>query len=498
MILGIDLGTTYSVAAFMDEERNPQVIQNNEGNRTTPSVVLFDTEDKIVVGDVAKDNSAIRPEDVVAGVKNHMGEKITIKKVGEKEYTPEMISSLIIRKVVQDAERAVGEPISEVVITVPAYFSVAQRQATIDAARIAGVAALGTINEPTAAALCFANQNNIENQRVLVYDLGGGTFDVTILDVKEKNNIEVMGTAGLSAAGGRFFDIAIVDYVCEYLEDTYDIDLQDEEYMDDYQEVMIKAEKVKIQLSNVEKASIPIKIGKIKDNIEITRADFEQMIKPTYEKTERKMKEALKMAKLEPSEIDKVLLVGGSSRIPYVVERVQQFVGKEPSREVNPAEAVAIGAAIHAETIKKENNSMKFTDVCSHSIGVVVINPKTGEEENEKIILRNSKLPAEAKQRFRTMGARQKKIELQLTEGEFKEITDVTIIGTLEIELPPNLKENELIELTISLDTKQLIHIHMELPESGFIQECQLKRNINLEEEEVENMTGIVRDIDIC
>lgn len=498
MILGIDLGTTYSVAAYLDEENNPQVVQNNEGNRLTPSVVLFDTEDKVVVGEVAKDNSVLRPEAVVAGVKSHMGEKITVKKSGDQEYTPEMISSFIIRKVVQDAERALGEHISEVVITVPAYFSAAQRQATMDAAKIAGVTALGTINEPTAAALCFAHQNHIENQRILVYDLGGGTFDVTILDVKEKNHIEVMGTDGLSAAGGRFFDIYIVDYVCDYLEEKYEIDLRDEEYIDELQDVMLKAEKVKIQLSNVEKASIPVKIGKIKENIEITKADFEQMIASDYNKTERKMKGVLKAAGLQPEDIDKVLLVGGSSRIPYIVDRVHQFMGKEPSREINPAEAVAIGAALHAEALKKENGGIKFTDVCSHSLGVVVVDPETGKEENEKLLLRNSKLPAEGKKVFRLMGAGQRKIKLQLTEGEFKELTDITIIGTFEIELPPHIEENEKMEITISLDTNQMIHIHMELRNSGFVQECHLKRNINLAEEVVENMTGILRDVDVC
>ena len=497
MILGIDLGTTYSVGACINEEGNPQVVQNNEGSRLTPSVVLFDEEDKVVVGEVAKDNSVIRPEDVIAAVKSHMGEKVVIKKVGDKEYTPEMISSFIIRKVVQDAEKALGETIKEVVITVPAYFSAAQRQATMDAAKIAGVSAIGTINEPTAAALCFAHQNNLENQNILVYDLGGGTFDVTILNLKEKNQIQVLGTAGLSEAGGRFFDISIVDYVCDYMEDKYDIDLRDEEYVDDLQDIMIKAEKVKIQLSNVEKATISLRIGKIKENIEISKEEFENMISSTYQKTERKMKEAIKMAHLTTADIDKVLLVGGSSRIPYIVEQVQKFIGKEPSREINPAEAVAMGAALYAKSIKKEEEAINFTDVCSHSLGVVVINPETGEEENEKLLLKNSKLPAEGKKSFRTMGAKQKKIKLQLTEGEFKEITDVTIIGTFEIELPPDVSKNEKVEITITLDTNQMIHIHMEMAESGFVQECHLKRNINLEEEVVENMTGIMRDVDV-
>lgn len=496
MILGIDLGTTYSVAAYMDEENKPQIAENNEGNRMTPSVVLFD-EEGMVVGDVAKENSAIRPEDVVAEIKNKMGEKVVVKKADGKDYTPEMISSFILRKVIKDAEEFLGESVEEVVITVPAYFKDAQRKATEDAATLAGVKTLGIINEPTAAALCFVHQNNIENQKILVYDLGGGTFDVTILDVKDQDHVEVAGTAGLSKAGGRFFDLEIVDYICEYMEDKYDIDLSDEEYLDEFQEVLLKAEKAKIQLSKVAKASIPLKIGKVKENIELTREKFEEIVQATYEKTERKMKEALKKAKMEPSDIDKVLLVGGSSRIPYIVNRIEQFIGKEPSREINPAESVAMGAALYADAIKNNSTNTQFKDVCSHSIGVVVINRETGEEENKPLIPRNSQIPAEFKQRFRTVVNGQRKIELQLTEGEYKELTDITIIGTQSIRLPENVRKNELIEITIFLDNSQLIHVRMEMPEHDFVEECHLTRDDNMSEEELEKITGILLDMDV-
>lgn len=498
MVLGIDLGTTYSVAAFMDEENKPQVIQNNEGNRMTPSVVLFDTDNSIVVGDAAKDSSAIRPEDIVEEVKNKMGERVVVKKAGGKDYTPEMISSFILRKMVKDAEHFLGKQVDEVVITVPAYFSDAQRKATEDAAALAGVKTLGIINEPTAAALCFVSQNNIENQKILVYDLGGGTFDVTILDVKEKNRVEVMSTAGLREAGGRFFDLNIVDYVCEYMEDKHDIDLTDEDYLDEFQEVLLKAEKVKIQLSNVEKASIPLKIGRIKEKIEITREQFEDIIRDTYEKTERLMKEALRNASLKTNDIDKVLLVGGSSRIPYIVDRIEKFTGKMPSREINPAEAVAMGAVLYAESLKGNGNGTSFTDVCSHSIGVVVFNKDTQDEENQPLIRRNTKIPIEVKQNFRTMVNRQKRLELRLTEGEYKELTDVTIIGTLMIELPEHIQKNELIQLTISLDNNQLIHVHMEIPKHNFVKECQFRRDDNMTEEDIESITGMLLDMDVC
>lgn len=496
MTLGIDLGTTYSVGAYVDDENTPQVIINSEGNTMTPSVVLLDTDDEIVVGDVAKDNVIIRPSDVISVIKNDMGKKIVVKEVGDKKYTPEMISSFIIRKIVQDAEQAIGEKVTNVVITVPAYFKDSQRKATEDAATIAGVPLGGMINEPTAAALCYVNKNQIENERIMIYDLGGGTFDVTILNVKTSDDIEVMSTGGLSNAGGRFFDQAIVDYVRDYMEEKHDIDLEDDEYLDDLQELYLKAEKAKMQLSNKNTASITLKVGKIRESIEITRDMLNQMINNTYEKTERKMKEAIAAAGLQISEIDKVLLVGGSSRIPYIAERVQQFIGKEPSKEINPDEAVAIGAALYAKTNIKNEKPTQFTDVCSHSIGVVVINDK-GQEENEKIILRNSKLPIEKQERFRTVVANQKKIDLSVTEGEFKELTDVTIIGNFEIELPAGVPQNALIVLTISLDIRQLIHIHISLPDVGFEQEYRMRRIANMDEEAVLHVTGMLRDVKV-
>lgn len=496
MTLGIDLGTTYSVGAYIDREGIPQVILNSEGNTMTPSVVLLDSEEQIIVGEVAKDNAIIRPEDVISVIKNDMGKRIVVKEKDGKEYTPEMISSFIIRKIVQDAEAVTGKTVTNVVITVPAYFKDSQRKATEDAAVIAGVPLGGMINEPTAAALCYVHKHDIEDEHILVYDLGGGTFDVTILYVKNKNEIKVKSTGGLSNAGGRFFDQAIVDYVREYMEEKHGIDLEEDEYLDDLQELYLKAEKAKMQLSNRNAVTIPLKIDGIKEIIEITREQFQKMIVKTYEKTERKMKEAITAAGIQVQNIDKVLLVGGSSRIPYVGERVGKFIGKEPSKEINPDEAVAIGAALYAQTSVSHDNETQFTDVCSHSIGVVVLNDM-GKEENERIILRNSSLPIQKEERFRTAARNQRKIELSVTEGEFKELSDVTIIGNFTIDLPPDVPENTLILLTISLDIRQLIHIHIALPEVGFEQEYRMKRIANMDEETIQNVTGILRDMKI-
>lgn len=496
MVLGIDLGTTYSVGAYVDESGMLQIINNSEGSTITPSVVMFDEKSHIVVGDIAKDNAVIRPQDVVSVVKNYMGKQMVLKEYENQKYTPEMISSFIIRKIVKDAEEYSGKQVTGVVITVPAYFTDAQRKATEDAASMAGVSLVGMINEPTAAALCYIKKQNIQNENILIYDLGGGTFDVTILRVESGNKIDVLATGGLSNAGGRFFDQNIVDYIVEYINEKYEIDLEDDEYLDDLQEIYQKAESAKMQLSTRNTTSIVLKIGKIKEQIEITREQFNSMISKVYGRTENKMKEAVRAAGVSFSEIDKILLVGGSSRIPYIIENIQKCIGKEISREVNPDEAVALGAALYAEMNVNESATASFTDVCSHSIGIVVQNNK-GQEENEVVIPRNSKLPVSKEQRFRTIVERQSVIHLTITEGEYKELTDITIIGEFDINLPSGLPENALVIITISLDKYQLIHIHIKLPDANFEEEHRMKRIANMDEEMVKNVTGILRDYSV-
>lgn len=493
MILGIDLGTTYSVGAFVKENGEVEIIDNAEGNSRTPSVVLFDSDNNIVVGDVAKENAIIYPDNVVAVIKNHMGDKEYHKCYNGVYYTPEMISSFIIRKMVQDAQAATGREVKGVVVTVPAYFTDAKRKATEDAATIAGVELVGMINEPTAAALCYVRKQNIADQNLLVYDLGGGTFDVTILHVENVDKIEVLATGGLSNAGGRFFDESIKDYVCKYIKEKHGIDLEDDEYVDELQEILIKAEHVKMQLSNVTKAEIPVKIGEIKEKITITREQFEDMIHTIYVRTESKVKDVMKEAQITMEDIDKVLLVGGSSRIPYIAEHIQELTGKEPSREVNPDEAVAIGAAIYAG-IKRQDADVYFKDVCSHSIGVVV-NDNEGNEENDIIIPRNSKLPISKKKKYKTMDNDQKILELKVTEGEYKEVTDVTIIEEFEIQLPKETSKGAEVIINISLNEYQLIHISFELPDKNFKQEYNMKRQANMDEKTVKKATGMLRSL---
>ena len=494
MILGIDLGTTYSVGAYMKKNGEIEIIDNAEGSPLTPSVVMFDKDDEVIVGEVAKNNAVMHPEDVVSVIKNHMGDKNYRKSFQGKVYTPEMISSFIIRKIVQDAQSVAGQKVDGVVITVPAYFTDAKRKATEDAAVIAGVNLVGMLNEPTAAALSYIKKQDIRDENILVYDLGGGTFDVTVLHVDDASRIRVLATGGLSNAGGRFFDESILEYVCGYIRDKYGLDLEDEEYCDELQEVYIKAENAKIQLSRKTKAVIPLRIDKIKESITITREQFNDMIHKICVRTESKVKNTLKEAGLTPADIGTVLMVGGSSRIPYVEERIRQLMEKEPSREVNPDEAVAIGAAIYAGMKENGQDTEKFKDVCSHSIGVGVINSK-GQKENEIVIPRNSILPVSKEQRFRTQVRNQKMVELTVTEGEFKEMTDVTVIDEINILLPGGLPEHTLIVIRISLNKYQLIHVDVILPDQDFQQEYNLKRSANMDEEALAAATGMLRDV---
>lgn len=492
MILGIDLGTTFSAGAYMDDKGEPQITTNNEGGKLTPSVVFFDPDsnNEVIVGKAAKDNAILYPKNVVIDVKNYMGKNKIMKEYNGKKYNPEMISSFIIRKVVRDAEEYIGQKIDGVVITVPAYFSDAGRKATEDAATIAGYPLLGMINEPTAAALCYQKKQKITNENIMIYDLGGGTFDVTIFHIDNSEHIEVLSTGGLSNAGGRFFDQCIIDHVRRTIENKHDVDIEDEEYIEVLQDLYKDAEEAKIELSSRKTTNIIVKAGKIREKVTISREQFEEMISKIYRRTELKMEEALKSAGLEKKDIDKVLLVGGSSRIPYIAENVERFIGKEPSKDINPDEAVAMGAAIYSQL--SGNKKARFVDVCSHSIGVVVT--KGNEEENNIIIPRNSKVPVEIEQRFRTMVDNQKLIELTITEGEYREVTDVTIIGKFEIGLPDNTPANSPLLLRIGLDEHQLIHVHVALPDMGFEEEYHMKRIANMDEDAIKNATGMVRD----
>ncbi len=497
MVLGIDLGTAFSVAAYITENDEVKVINNAEGKNLTPSVVFFNG-DETVVGEVAKGSALVNADNVIIAVKNEMGKDKTIKTHNGIEYNPEMISSRIILKLLQDAETYSGEKVEEVVITVPAYFNDAQRKATEDAAEIAGVKLAGLINEPTAAAISYIRNHNIENKNILIYDLGGGTFDATLLHVGSSDDIEVISTGGLSNTGGLFLDEKIADYVCYYIEEKSNIDLTDEEYTDEFHELLLKAEDTKKLLTQISVATLSMRVGSFKESIEITREWFEsyKILGNIYVRTEGKIRQVLKEAGLEVEDVDIVLMSGGSSRIPFIERKLYEFMGKQPSREENPDEAVAIGAAFYGKILKDNNGEKRFVDVCSHSIGVVV-NTKNGEEINEIIIPKNSKLPVQKERRFKTAVQNQQKLEIRITEGEFIELTDVRIIGSFEIDLPKDTPQYSPILVKIGLDDYQLINIKVILSDSGFEKTYKLKRKANMDEETIANVTGMLSTMEV-
>lgn len=502
MILGIDLGTTYSVAAYVDESGVPNVITNMEGSQTTPSVVYFESESSVVVGQTAKDTSIINPEDVVSAVKNYMGEKKVFTSTHGQSYTPEVVSSLILKKLVSDAQKQLDmqEPIVDVVVTKPAYFTDAQITATEDAVKIAGLNLIGMINEPTAAALYYAVSTKLNHANVLVYDLGGGTFDVTIIRMKDAD-VKVLSTGGLSKVGGRFFDEALVSLVVDYIDEEHGICLEDEEYSDAYQDLFGRVEKAKIHLSSKEKAAFPLRVGNIRENVEITRAQFEEIVAKLYRRTEFVVKKALKDAGLTAADLDTVLLVGGSSRIPYIKNHLKDLLGKEPSHGVHPDLVVAQGAALYgnqlmAERNKTESENKVIHDVCSHSIGIVTMDRNTLQESNTILIRRNSSLPAEATQSFRTAG-NNRQIKITVTEGEFAELSDVIILGSTFLQLPDQVEPGTQVQISLRLDRSQLVHVFVKVPSLRYEEEFTLERKANLSDEEIRKMTGIIADFSV-
>lgn len=498
MILGIDLGTTYSVGAYIDDTGEPRVITNMEGSQTTPSVVFFENETSVIVGQAAKENSVLSPQNVVSAVKSHMGEKKTYKSTYGNEYTPETISSFILKKIVSDAEKQIGETegIKDVIVTIPAYFTDAQRVATEDAVKLAGLNLVATINEPTAAALYYATSTKLNHANIMVYDLGGGTFDVTIIRIDD-DDIVVKSTGGLSKVGGRFFDEKIVEYVCDYIEEKFDVDIEDEEYADAYQELYERVEKAKIQLSNREKVNIVVSAGNIRESVEFTRKQLDEIVEKLYKRTEFVVKKALKDADLQAKDLDKILLVGGSSRIPYIEGHLVELVGKEPSRELHPDLVVAQGAALYGEQLSGSSNEKVIHDVCSHSIGIITLDPVTYQKKNSIQIKRNSPLPVKARMPFRTAVSNQTHIELSITEGEFEEISDVVVISATDVALPEMLPEGTRGEVHLELDKAQLVHVYISVPAINYEQEFSFERKANLSDDDIEALKGIIADYEV-
>lgn len=483
-VLGIDLGTTNSCMAVM-EGGEVIVIPNAEGGRTTPSVVAFSKTGERLVGQVAKRQAISNPERTIISIKRHMGSNYRVN-IDGKEYTPQEISAMILQKLKADAEAYLGEKIEKAVITVPAYFSDAQRQATKDAGRIAGLEVLRIINEPTAAALAYGLDKE-EDQTILVFDLGGGTFDVSILELGD-GVFEVKATSGNNRLGGDDFDQRIMDYLISEFKKETGIDLSKDRMA--MQRLKEAAEKAKIELSSVLTTNINLPFiaadaeGPKHLDITLTRAKFEELTADLVEMTMGPTRQALKDAGLEPKDIDKILLVGGSTRIPAVQEAIRKFLGKEPHKGINPDECVAIGAAIQGAVLAGEVKDVLLLDVTPLSLGIETLGGVF-----TKLIERNTTIPTSKSQIFTTAADGQTTVEIHVLQGERPMAADNKSLGRFQLTgIPPAPRGVPQIEVKFDIDVNGIVHVSAKDLGTGKEQKITITGSTGLSEEEIQRM----------
>ena len=482
--IGIDLGTTNSVVAVM-EGGKPTVIANAEGSRTTPSIVGFSKTGERLVGQLAKRQAILNPDKTVASIKRHMGDDYKVS-IDGKDYTPQEISAMILRKLADDASAYLGEKVTSAVITVPAYFNDAQRQATKDAGKIAGLDVLRIVNEPTAAALAYGLEKD-KAEKVLVFDLGGGTFDVSILEIGDGVH-EVLSTSGDTRLGGDDFDQKIMDWMCDEFKKAEGIDLRNDKQA--MQRVKEAAEKAKCELSSVMETNINLPFitadanGPKHLDLSLTRAKFEELSMDLLNRCKTPVETALRDAGVSKSDINEVVLVGGSSRIPAVQQLVKEYTGKEPNQSVNPDEVVAVGAAVQAGVLAGEVKDIVLLDVTPLTLGIETLGGVM-----TPLVPRNTTIPVSKSQVFSTAENNQTAVDIMVYQGERPMAKDNKSLGMFRLDgIAPAMRGIPQIEVTFDIDANGIVNVSAKDKATNKEQKITISNSSNLSEEDIDKM----------
>ena len=482
--IGIDLGTTNSVVAVM-EGGKPTVIANAEGMRTTPSIVGFSKTGERLVGQLAKRQAILNPDKTIASIKRHMGEDYK-KNIDGKDYTPQEISAMILRKLADDASAYLGEKVTSAVITVPAYFYDAQRQATKDAGKIAGLDVLRIVNEPTAAALAYGLEKD-KSEKVLVFDLGGGTFDVSILEIGDGVH-EVLSTSGDTHLGGDDFDKKIIDWICAEFKKQEGMDLTNDKQA--MQRIKEAAEKAKCELSSVVETTINLPYITADANgpkhleLSLTRAKFEELSHDLLERCKKPVEQALSDAGLSKNDINEVVLVGGSTRIPAVQQLVKEYTGKEPNQSVNPDEVVAVGAAVQAGVLAGEVKDIVLLDVTPLTLGIETLGGVM-----TALVPRNTTIPVSKSQVFSTAENNQTAVDINVLQGERPMASDNKSLGMFRLEgIAPAMRGVPQIEVTFDIDANGIVNVSAKDKATNKEQKITITNSSNLSEQDIDKM----------